>query len=78
MSEDGLTVSEIARALGMSRQLMLYHVKKLAAHGLLVMQLEPCAENGGVRFRVWDEMALAGRYARMVAQALPSEVRRAA
>lgn len=71
MSEDGLTVSEMARALGMSRQLALYHVKKMAASGSLVMQLEPCAENGGIRFRVWDEMNLAGRYSRMVAQVAP-------
>lgn len=76
--EDGLTVSELGRALGMSRQLALYHVKKMAALGLIVMQLEPCEENGGVRFRIWDEMSLAARYTRMVAQAMPSEVRRAA
>lgn len=75
---EGLTVAEIGRALGMSRQLCLYHVKKMAASGLLVMQLEACLENGGVRFRVWSEVALAAHYARIMPQLVAQEVRRAA
>lgn len=67
-SEDGLTVAEVGRALGMSRQAALYHVKKLAAAGQIVMQLEPCESNQGIRFRVWSEMALAARYSRLVSQ----------
>lgn len=73
---DGLTVAEIGRALGMSRQLTLYHVKKMAATAQLVMVLEPCSNNGGVQFRVWDEMALAAHYSRYMLQSV--EVRRAA
>jgi DNA-binding CsgD family transcriptional regulator len=60
----GLSVAEIGEALGISRQLALYHVKKLAAALGLVMQLEPCLENGGLQFRCWDERQLARRYAR--------------
>jgi DNA-binding transcriptional ArsR family regulator len=65
---EGLTVSEVGRALGMSRQLALYHLKKMAASGAVVMVLEPCAANGGVQFRCWDEMALAAHYSRMLIQ----------
>lgn len=61
LAGEGFTVSEIGRALGMSRQLVLYHVKKMAATAQLVMVLEPCIGNGGVQFRVWDEMALAAQ-----------------
>lgn len=68
LSEDGLTVAEVGRALGISRQAALYHVKKLAAEGQIVMQLEPCDSNRGIRFRVWSEMALAARYARLLTQ----------
>lgn len=68
LSEDGLTVAEIGRVLGVSRQAALYHVKKMAAEGQIVMQLEPCASNRGIRFRCWSEMALAARYARLLAQ----------
>lgn len=78
LSEDGLTVTEIGRVLGISRQAALYHVKRLAAEGQVVMQLEPCDTNRGIRFRVWNEMALAARYARMVAQVTPLGVLRAA
>lgn len=65
---EGLTVKEIGRALGISRQLALYHVKKMAATAQLVMVLEPCIGNGGVQFRVWDELALAAMYARSMPQ----------
>ncbi len=78
LSEDGLTVAEVGRALGISRQAALYHVKKLAAQGQLVMQLEPCESNRGIRFRVWSEMALAARYARLLAQVAPLEICHAA
>lgn len=59
---EGLTVSELAGLLGISRQLCLYHVKKMAATSQLVMQLEPCVGNGGLQFRLWDEEALASHY----------------
>jgi DNA-binding CsgD family transcriptional regulator len=65
---EGLTVKEIGKALGMSRQLALYHVKKMAATYQLAMILEPCLGNGGLQFKVWDEMALAAHYAAMLAQ----------
>lgn len=61
----GATVAEIGRAVGMSRQLALYHVKKMAATGRLIMVSEPCLENGGLQFRCWREEALVeyfGRY----------------
>lgn len=76
LAGEGFTISEIGRALGMSRQLALYHVKKMAATAQLVMVLEPCIGNGGVQFRVWDEMALAAYYSRYMLQSV--EVRRAA
>jgi DNA-binding transcriptional ArsR family regulator len=63
---DGLTVAEVGKALGMSRQLALYHLKKMVAAGLITMVLEPCTENGGVRYRVWDELALAAHYSRLL------------
>jgi DNA-binding CsgD family transcriptional regulator len=62
----GLSVAEIGAALGISRQLALYHVKKMAATYQLTMQLEPCLGNGGLQFRCWDDMQLAVRYARLV------------
>lgn len=62
----GLSVAELGAALGISRQLALYHVKKMAATYQLTMQLEPCLGNGGLQFRCWDDMQLAVRYARLV------------
>lgn len=59
---DGMTVSEIGTALGISRQLALYHLKKMAAASKLVMVLEPCVGNGGLQFRVWDRQAVAARW----------------
>lgn len=56
------TVRAIGEALGMSRQLTLYHVKKMAATHQLVMVLEPCEVNGGLQYRVWDEGALMAHY----------------
>lgn len=76
LSGEGLTVSEIGRALGISRQLALYHVKKMAATYQLAMILEPCIGNGGLQFKVWDEMALAAHYSRFMLQSV--EARRAA
>lgn len=78
ISEDGLTVAEVGRVLGISRQAALYHVKKLAAEGQLVMQLEPCGSNRGIRFRIWSEMALAARYTRLLQQVAPLGAARAA
>lgn len=62
----GWTVAELGFLLGMSRQLALYHVKKLAATGQLLAELEPCVENGGLRFRVWDRTHRAIALAREV------------
>lgn len=76
LAGEGLTVTEIGRALGMSRQLALYHVKKMAASYGCAMLLEPCAINGGLQFKVWDEMALAAHYSRFMLQTFPA--RRAA
>lgn len=56
------TVRAIGEALGISRQLALYHVKKMAATSQLVMMLEPCDRNGGLQYRVWDEGALMAHY----------------
>lgn len=56
------SVRAIGEALGISRQLALYHVKKMAAAGQLVMMLEPCEGNGGLQYRVWDETALMAHY----------------
>lgn len=75
-SNEGLTVSEIGRALGISRQLALYHVKKLAASYGCALLLEPCTGNGGLQYRVWDEMQLAAHYSRFLMQTFPA--RRAA
>ncbi len=77
---DGLTVREVGKALGMSRQLALYHLKRMVALGQLVMVLEPCVDNGAVRYRCWDELALAGFYSRKLHATIvmTSEQRRAA
>lgn len=56
------SVRAIGEALGISRQLALYHVKKMAASAQLVMVLEPCDINGGLQYRVWDESALMAHY----------------
>lgn len=80
LSGEGLTVSEIGRALGISRQLALYHVKKMAATYQCAMMLEPCIGNGGLQYKVWDEMALAAHYSRFMLQSVrqSGEARRAA
>lgn len=67
LAPNGLNVTDIASSLGISRQLCLYHLKKMAAKGLILMMLEPCEGNGGLRYRCWDEMQLAARYARKAA-----------
>jgi AraC-like DNA-binding protein len=61
-ADEGFTVRELAVELGMSRQLCLYHVKKMAATSQLVMILEPCLESGGLRFRVWNELRMIVNY----------------
>lgn len=68
LAGEGLTVAEIGRALGISRQLALYHVKKMAATYQLTMVLEPCLGNGGLQYKCWDEMALAAHYSRFLRQ----------
>jgi DNA-binding transcriptional ArsR family regulator len=50
MLDGSLTVREIADLVGISRQLTLYHLKKLAYRELVAMTLEP-AGNGKLRFR---------------------------
>lgn len=59
---EGLTVREIAAHIGISRQLALYHVKKLVALGGAVAELVPSPDNGGVRYLVWDRVSLAEWY----------------
>lgn len=78
LAGEGLTVAEIGRALGISRQLALYHVKKMAATYQCAMLLEPCIGNGGLQYKVWDEMALAAHYSRYMLQSVTREGRRAA
>lgn len=73
---EGFTMRELAAALGCSRQLALYHCKKLAAAGRVVMMLGPCPQNAGVQFRVWDERSLAAHYSQRFAA--PVELRHAA
>lgn len=63
----GLTVRDLALELGISRQLALYHAKKLAALGAArgaIMMLEPSEKRGGLQFRLWSESMLARRYGR--------------
>jgi hypothetical protein len=62
--DEGTSITELAQLVGMSRQLCLYHVKKLAAEASLIMVLEPCKSNSGLQFRIWDESQLAARFAR--------------
>lgn len=56
------TVAAIGDALGISRQLALYHTKKMAATKQLVMVLEAAPVGSGLRYRVWDETALMAHY----------------
>lgn len=77
LAGEGLTVREIGKALGISRQLALYHVKKMAATYGCAMLLEPCDRNGGLQFKVWNEMALAAHYSRFMIQSV-ARVRHAA
>jgi DNA-binding CsgD family transcriptional regulator len=66
----GFSVSDVGRALGISRQLALYHVKKLAAAGELTMMLEPCEANGGLQYAVWDNAHLAREFGRRVVRSI--------
>lgn len=61
-SHNGFTVSELGSELGISRQLALYHLKKMVATGQILMLLEPCRENSGVRFRCWDRLQMVVNY----------------
>lgn len=71
LANEGLTVSEVARALGCSRQLALYHVKKLAAKLGCVMVSTRCSANGQFQWLVWDEGALMAHCARRMLQTYP-------
>lgn len=71
VADEGFTVSEMAALLGISRQLCLYHVKKLAAQARIVMMLEPCDENGGLRYKLWD-------YTQLVVNYVPAAIQHAA
>lgn len=55
--QDGMTLSELGKSMGMSRQLMRYHVLKLVAHRRVLVILEPCEGNGGVQYRVYEKAA---------------------
>jgi predicted transcriptional regulator len=66
-ADEGFTVRELAGELGISRQLALYHLKKMAATTQLVMVLEPCLESGGLRFRCWNEMRMVVNFTMAVA-----------
>jgi hypothetical protein len=66
--DEGFTVSELAALLGISRQLCLYHVKKMAAQAQIVMILEPCDGNGGLQYKVWDKTQLVVNYVPAVAR----------
>lgn len=51
-----ITVRELAEAVGISRQLCLYHVKKMVAHDRIVAELAPCRGNGGVQFVLFTKL----------------------
>lgn len=59
---EGFSVTELAELVGISRQLMLYHLKKMAATRQLVMALEPCEGNGGLQFHVWGNGLAAAHF----------------
>lgn len=64
---EGFTVKALAELVGISRQLMLYHLKKMAATRQLVMALEPCEVNGGLQFHVWANGVAAAHFLARVA-----------
>lgn len=64
LAGEGATVTELGAALGVSRQLALYHIKKMAASSQLMMLLEPCLENGGLQFKVWKQEHLVNHFGR--------------
>lgn len=51
-----ITVRDLADLVGISRQLCLYHVKKMVAHDRLVAELAPCHGNGGVMFVLYTKL----------------------
>lgn len=51
-----ITVRELAEFLDISRQLCLYHVKKMVAHDRLIAELAPCHQNGGVQFVLYTKL----------------------
>lgn len=59
VAPSGLSVAELAALVGISRQLCLYHMKRLVATSRagasgVTAVLEPCARNGQTQYRVWD------------------------
>lgn len=67
VADEGFTVSEMAALIGISRQLCLYHVKKMAATSQIVMMLEPCDGNGGLQYKLWDATQMVVNYIPAVA-----------
>lgn len=67
-ADEGWSITELATLLGISRQLCLYHVKKLAASHGCVMILEPCDGNGGLRYRVWERSQLVSHFTTYIPQ----------
>lgn len=53
-----ITVREIADALGLSRPLVHYHIRKLAYRRMVVVMMEPADAPGVLRFRLWSWQAL--------------------
>jgi hypothetical protein len=53
-TDGGLTMRELGDILGCGRVDATYHCKRLAANGELVLQVEPCDDNSGIRLRAWD------------------------
>jgi hypothetical protein len=53
-----LTIRDIATALGISRQLAHYHVRKLAYRREIAVMLEPSDAPGVLRFRLYTARAL--------------------
>lgn len=51
-----ITVRELGEQLGISRQLCLYHVKKMVAQDRVIAELAPCHQNGGVQFVLYTKL----------------------
>lgn len=51
-----ISVRDLADLVGISRQLCLYHVKKMCAQDRIVAELAPCHGNGGVMFVLYTKL----------------------